>query len=125
VQDDNRRVTIDAWSWKLMPVSDEFPDGFRVQRIRVTAAMAVSELPPVEIVRYFRQHPEVADDLLQESYDKRSSPSSFISEKNNSFRVGWYSSGYMCVRQFSNLADAATDYLLFSLGKGRWIETPN
>jgi hypothetical protein len=27
---------------------------------------------------------------------------------------------YKCVQEFSTLADAATDYLLFSLGKGRW-----
>jgi hypothetical protein len=25
-----------------------------------------------------------------------------------------------CVQEFFALADAATDYLLFSLGKGRW-----
>lgn len=26
----------------------------------------------------------------------------------------------VAVEEFSNLADAATDYLLFSLGRGRW-----
>jgi len=58
-----------------------------------------------------------------ESYDKRFSPSSFIVEEGvGLFRVGWYSTdlGYECVKDFSSLADAATDYLLFSLGKGRW-----
>jgi hypothetical protein len=32
---------------------------------------------------------------------------------------GWIAT-YHCVREFSTLADAATDYLPFSLGKGRW-----
>ena len=27
---------------------------------------------------------------------------------------------YECVKEFENLANVATDYLLFSLGKGRW-----
>ena len=63
-----------------------------------------------------------AKDLLHESYVKRYTPSSFITERSGSYQVGWFSkrAEYMFVRQFSNLADAATDYLLFSLGKGRW-----
>jgi hypothetical protein len=112
------------WDLNRRPVSEEFPEGFRIQRIGVAAAIAVVELAPTEIATYFRKNPEVAKDLLYESYDKRSSPSSFIKEESYGFSVGWYSSGYMCVRQFSNLADAATDYLLFSLGKGRWAEAP-
>lgn len=64
----------------------------------------------------------MAQRLLLDSYDKRSTPSTFIVEERSGFKVGWFSSNlrYECVRQFSNLADAATDYLLFSLGKGRW-----
>ena len=60
--------------------------------------------------------------MLSESYDKRYSPSTFIMEQGDGFLVGWVSSraGHLAERQFSNLADAATDYLLFSLGKGRW-----
>jgi hypothetical protein len=112
------------WGWKRKPVTEEFPEGFRIQRIGVAAAIAVVELSPTEIAMYFRKNPEVANDLLHESYDKRYGPSSFIKEESYGFSVGWYSSGYMCVRQFSNLADAATDYLLFSLGKGRWAEAP-
>lgn len=102
--------------------SDEFPNGFRVQAIKVAAAIAVADLPPGDIAVYFRNRPETAKDLLQESYDKRYSPTSFITEESGGFSVGWYSRrlGRESVRQFSNLADAATDYLLFSLGKGRW-----
>jgi hypothetical protein len=110
------------WGRVRRPGNDDFPDGFRIQRIGVDAAKAVAKLSPEEIASYFREHPEVAKDLLRESYDKRYSPSSFISEENSGFLVGWFSTpfGCECQRQFSNLPDAATDYLLFSLGKGRW-----
>ena len=68
----------------------------------------------------------MADRLLSESCDKRYSPSTFITEQGDGYLVGWVSSreGYLAQRRFSNLADAATDYLLFSLGKGRWTEPP-
>jgi hypothetical protein len=59
-----------------------------------------------------------------ESYDRRCSHSTFMSEEVGGYLVGWYSrhAGFLSQRRFSDLADAATDYLLFSLGKGRWIE---
>lgn len=59
---------------------------------------------------------------LNESYDKRFTPSSFIEKQGKVFRVGWFTNDakYRCVQEFSNLADAATDYLLFSPGKGCW-----
>jgi len=50
---------------------DGFPEGFRVQRIGVTVAMAISDLPSSEIARYLCEHPETAAALLSESYDKR------------------------------------------------------
>jgi hypothetical protein len=106
---------------------DEFPTGFTVQRIGIEAAKAVSDRPAPDIATYFRDHPETAEALLYESYDKRFTPSSFIAEKGNRFRVGWFTrdAKYECVREFSDLADAATDYLLFSLGKGRWLPPGN
>jgi hypothetical protein len=115
------------WGSRGKQPNEAFPDDFSIQRIRVEPALAVAELPPREIAAYFRQYPEIAERLLSESYDKRFSPSTFITEESYGFSVGWYSHGSMCVRQFSNLADAATDYLLFSLGKGRWTssETSN
>jgi hypothetical protein len=102
--------------------NDEFPEGFTVQPIGVAVAKAIANLPPAEISRYFREHPGAAKDLLNESNDKRCTPASFIAEDSEGFRVGWFSSSfeYECVRNFSSLADAATDYLLLSLGKGRW-----
>jgi len=103
-------------------MKDEFPEEFTVQRIGVAEAKAIADLSPADIARYFREWPRVAQDLLIESSNKRSAPSSFILEESDGFRVGWFSSRfeYRCVKRFPNLADAATDYLLFSLGKGRW-----
>ncbi|MGO4213165.1 hypothetical protein AB4043_20395 [Terriglobus sp. YAF25] len=100
-----------------------YPDDFHTRNIRLESALAIADLPPADIAAYLRRHPDVANDLLLESCDKRFSPSSFITENDYGFTVGWYSlgAGYQCTRQFSELADAATDYLLFSLGKGRWI----
>ena len=109
--------------FKRRPVNDDFPEGFEVQRIGVAAAKDLADLPPADIATYFREHPEVAKDLLNESYDKRYSPSTWITEEGSGFSVGWLSRipiEKKCVRHFSNLADAATDYLLFSRGKGRW-----
>ncbi len=101
---------------------DGFPDGFRAQRIGIDAALAIADLQPKDIATHFRKFPEIAKDLLYESYDKRYSPSTFIQEEAGGFSVGWVprDAGLQCVRRFSNLSDAATDYLLFSLGKGRW-----
>ncbi len=116
------------WNWGRRRASAEgfpgFPEGFKVQRISIAAAKAISELPANDIAKYLRQHPEIAGALLGESCDKRFSPSSFIVETGDGFAVGWFSNKdkYQCVQEFSNLADAATDYLLFSLGKGRWIQ---
>jgi len=64
----------------------------------------------------------MAGALLFESYDKRFTPSSFIAEGGDGFKVGWFTRAaqYECVQEFSDLADAATDYLLFSLGKSRY-----
>lgn len=97
------------------------PSDFRVQRIGVGGVPSV-ELPASEIADFFRANSWVAEALLLESYDKRYTPSTFITEEDGGFRVGWFSikGGSQCVREFSRLEDAATDYLLFSAGKGRW-----
>jgi hypothetical protein len=108
------------WSWRRKPVADGFPRGFKVQRIGIEPANFISDLLPSDVARYFRDNPLTAERLLAESYDKRFRPSTFIEEHGDGFRVGWYSTQRECVRDFSNLADAAADYLLFSLGKGRW-----
>jgi hypothetical protein len=107
--------------FKRLP--DGFPKGFKAQRIGIEAAMKVADLFPIDIANYFRDHPDVATRLLHESYDKRYTPSTYITEEGDGFSVGWLSRSPVerkCKRNFSTLADAATDYLLFSLGRGRW-----
>jgi hypothetical protein len=48
------------WSWRRSkPDPEGFPDGFKVQRIGINAAKAISELPAYEIAKYFREHPEI------------------------------------------------------------------
>lgn len=110
------------WPWNRRKNGDGFPTAFTAQNIRNPEAKSVSRLPASEIAAYFRQHPELAEQLLVDSSDKRFSPSTFISEEGDEFSVGWISrtAGYQCEKRFANLADAATDYVLFSLGKGRW-----
>jgi len=103
-------------------ISTDLPMGFTVQRIGNTDAMAISHLPPSDIAEYLREHPGVAEALMSESSDKRFTPSSFIEQKGDRFRVGWFTTDakYEFVQEFPTLADAAADYLLLSLGKGRW-----
>jgi hypothetical protein len=96
------------------------PVDFTAQKIRNPSVKAISHLPGYEIAEYFRENPSAATQLLTESYDKRYSPSTFIAEEGDGYRVGWYSNGYKCEKRFTNLADAATDYVLFSLGRERW-----
>ena len=119
------RITM--WLWNRKPAMDGFPKDFRVQPIFSSAAIEVADRPHAEVAKYFRDNPRTAKALLEESYDKRYSPSTFLTEEVDTFSVGWFTRGAerQCVREFTDLADAATDYLLFSLGKGRWTpETP-
>jgi hypothetical protein len=115
------------WNWRRRQQRDPrkeqngFPQEFKVQRIGMKPA-SVLMLPPAGIAEYFQDSLPTAERLLLESYDKRYVPSTFIEKVDGGFRVGWFSARYEyeCVREFSKLADAATDYVLFSLGKGRW-----
>jgi hypothetical protein len=109
------------WPWNRQKQREGFPPNFAVQKIGITPANAISHLPAPEIVAYFPgESISNAGRLLAESYDKRYSPSTFIAEEGDEYRVGWYSNGYQCEKRFTNLADAAADYLLFSLGRKRW-----
>jgi hypothetical protein len=108
------------WNWIRKPSKNGFPKQFKVQSIEVKAARAISHLPAPEIAKYFREHPRTASALLVESCDKRFTPSSFLAEEGSGlFRVGWYSAdtGYECVKDFTDLADAAADYLCFRLAR--------
>lgn len=103
-----------------MTVNEGFPADFTVQKIEAVSVKALSKLSAPEIAAYLSRNPSVAADLLLESYDKRFTPSTFLTGHGDEYRVGWFSRrGYEYERQFATLTDAATDYVLFSLGKGR------
>lgn len=98
-----------------------FPSDFSPQRIRLANAHELADQPPAEIVKYFEANPERAMDVIGESADKRFMPTTFIERRPDGYRVGWLSNCRMQrVQVLTNKADAVTDYLLFSLGKGRW-----
>ena len=80
------------------------------------------ELRPHEILEHFKKHRSECELILTSSYDKRFSPSTFVEEYKNRFRVGWFDQDYKECRMFKTLEEAVTDYLLFSLGKGRFQE---
>jgi len=114
-----RRVNVELEAQKTSGLSA----GFRVQPIGNATFRAVSALSPRQVADFFQEYPSMATLLLTESENKRFTPSRFITHRSaGGFSVGWFSAdgGYACVQNFSALADATTDYLLFSLGKGRW-----
>ncbi len=80
---------------------------------------SIADLPPAEIVAYFRAQPETLQRVLGQSYDKRYSPSTFIEESDGGYQVGWFDRSRQHIQQFSDFSEAITDYLLFSFGKGR------
>jgi len=108
--------------WPFRQQREGFPKGFHVERTLLMKAKGLVDLPIEATVEYLRGNTKDATGLLNESYDKRYSPAAFIREQGDGFEVGWFTrhGEYECVREFSNVTDAATDYVLFSLGKGRW-----
>lgn len=72
-----------------------------------------------DLLSYLRQKSELCDKILQFSYDKRYSPSTFIEEYNEVYRVGWFDKDREQVKTFDTLYEAATDFILFSWNLGR------
>jgi hypothetical protein len=72
-----------------------------------------------DLLSYLRQRPELCDKILQFSYDKRYSPSTFIEEHENAYRVGWFDNDRKQIKTFDKLCEAATDFVLFSWNLGR------
>ena len=72
-----------------------------------------------ELIKYLEVRPETCKILLNDSYDKRYSPSTFIEEWQDKYRVGWVPSGHNPtnqIRVFSSCVEATADYVLFSWG---------
>ena len=80
---------------------------------------AIVHFAPSDIVAHFRAHPDAASRVIQQSYDKRYSPSTFIEEADGGYRVGWFDGRRMHMRCFKDFSEAVADYILFSFGKGR------
>jgi hypothetical protein len=72
-----------------------------------------------DLLSYLRQRPGLCDKILQFSYDKRCSPSTFIEEHGDSYRVGWFDKDGQQIKTFDKLYEAATDFVLFSWNLGR------
>ncbi len=74
----------------------------------------------IELIEYLQAHPEICTTLLNDSYDKRYSPATFIEQWKDKYRVGWVASAgepsINQIRVFSSFAEAAADYVLFSWG---------
>lgn len=72
-----------------------------------------------DLLSYLRQRPELCGKILQFSYDKRCSPSAFIEEYENAYRVGWFDNDREQIKTFDKLYEAATDFVFLSWNLGR------
>jgi hypothetical protein len=95
------------------------PKGCVAQLIGLQGFQSVAELPPAELVSYFRSHADAASRVLGQSYDKRYTPSTFIEQYDGGYRVGWFENERQHVRQFADISEAVADYILLSFGRGR------
>jgi len=99
--------------------TSSLPSGCEARPTGLLQLESVAQLPPAAIVEFLRSHPDTADGLLQQSYDKRYTPSTFLEETEGGFRVGWFDGSAKHVQEFADFSEAAADYLLFSFGRGR------
>ncbi len=74
-----------------------------------------------DLLAYLKYRPELCDKILQFSYDKRFTPSTFIEEYDHVYRVGWFDKDREQLRTFDKLYEAATDFVLFSWKLGRLV----
>src|SRR5438094_1498654 len=98
---------------------DEVSTGCEPQTSDLADLQPLSTLPLSDLVAYFRANPQTAERVLQQSYDKRYTPSTFIEEAEGGYQVGWFDHERKHLRSFAEFAEAAAAYLLFSFGRGR------
>src|SRR5204863_6064254 len=98
---------------------DDLPAGCEPETNDLVDFQPLSELSPADLVAYFSANPQAADRLLQQSYDKRCTPSTFIEEASAGYQVGWFDHERRHLQHFTGFPQAAADYLLFSFGRGR------
>lgn len=98
---------------------EHVPGGCSVQVDGLSTFHAIAVKSVNEIVSHFRRNSASARNLVAHSCDKRFTPSTYLEEVNGGYEVGWYDKSRSHYRQYSDLAEAAADYLLFSFGRGR------
>lgn len=98
---------------------DERPLGFKRSTLGLKHLEAMVESPVEELIAALANDARLCDQVMNQSGNKRYTPSTFIQEVGGTFRVGWFDDGYRAVRTFSRREHAVADYLLFSFGKGR------
>src|SRR4029077_19709681 len=98
----------------MVSALDELPPGCELATTGLADFESQATLSPAAVVTYFRANPQAASQLLQQSYDKQYSPSTFIEETGSGYQVGWFDRERTHVRHFANFPEAAADYLLFS-----------
>ncbi len=98
---------------------DDLPAGCEPQTSDLADLGALATLAPCDLVAHFEMNPQTAERVLLQSYDKRYSPSTFIEETETGYQVGWFDHERKHLQHFTELAEAAADYLLFSFGRGR------
>lgn len=98
---------------------NDVPAGCSVQTDGLSMFCAIATKSVNEIVSHFQRDPQSASDLVTHSCDKRFTPSNYLEEVSGGYRVGWYGKCRQHEQSFSDLAEAAADYLLFSFGRGR------
>ena len=103
-------------NYQLAPMSP----GCKPQKTDLKEFAGLAGRDPAEIVAFFTSDIDAANRVLNQSYDKRYSPSTFVEEAEGGYRVGWYEGGRKHMRRFAGLPEAAADYLLFRLGAGAW-----
>lgn len=98
---------------------EDVPTGCSVQADGLSVFCAIAAKSVNEIVSHFRRDAQSASDLLRHSCDKRFTPSTYLEEVSGGYKVGWYDKCRQHEQTFSDPAEAAADYLLFSFGRGR------
>lgn len=98
---------------------DDLPTGCEPQTSDLADLQPLANLTPSDLLAHLDANPQIAQRLLQQSYDKRYTPSTFIEETDTGYHVGWYDHQRKHLQHFADFSQAAADYLLFSFGRGR------
>jgi hypothetical protein len=97
----------------------DYPKDFSVQSAGLEHYAGYVDKGPDYLIQYFRSNPDKAKLVLGQSYDNGYTPSTFVEEHKQKYRVGWFDSDREFLTEFDTLEEAIADYVLFSFGKER------